>query len=1703
MPATTVRFRLFARFGTWLAARLGAWLPVSLAVVALWFIGGGLSVQTAEAQITPQVTARLFHPDGNFHLQVPYVDPPDNGDNFLWGATIEVQYSVVTDPPQHDDCTQETVTQRYRVDQGGSTHGIVRRTGDRAQLVNIPANAAVQCSYVANWQQSFTNDYRGATWGPYVVSGNLFTFKQGDARVTVDYAEAEQDEEFVPVIPFDLPDDERPGSPGTSQFQGATFRVRIRVAPGSPAGCSAMRAEQTGRSSAERGPTPLEPEFTVQRNGSVAPTSALSLVDVPVGAAEGEHCVYDLWYPPSVSAGGVTLVLSGDTTGQVSEAMAAPAKVYRAGTPAPTFTPTLNVIVPFIDPSSGGQNILNASTIYVDFAPLTAPEQHDDCTPSDFEWVQVSHKRSGSNGFGSLASRSVVRPMLVSTPIGATEPCVYTATFAASLTAGSFGPYPIVSGQGTRFSQGDTLHATYADATPFSPMLNFTVPSPSPGADSQYVGAIIRVDYVKSAGPAGCSDDGFWEYVVDAQGMVAPRATAPSLIGSVTGETNACQYAVAFPTVLTSAPGAATAWVLRLAEATASATLSAAAPTHARAYEVVPTFTPSVSIGVPQIDATIDGTSKNLFSDVYVSGAGAQTVYGPATFQVDFARSAGPDVGCLSASTTFTVQAGGTVTGDAPALVDRLTATGPRCEYGVTFQSTGLKGGLSKSTAATDKSTVTGESAVTRAARATYANDVFDGGVLSVDVTAPTYAGTARTVDATVRPRSGEPAGCLVRLTGMNTFATAATATVSLDLDGATSVVSAFDYVDFAAGATSAADRCEYDVNWSSTEAVAQGSSQWQRHSGTTTFTGTGRVEPTGVLRATYGVGPPQEVPFDATLTLAFSPRVAAGTTFSVQVRPASSQDQGCSSAPPAITFTAPAPNADGSDATVSEPVAGLIDQPARVAARCEYEVVWPTNESVGTDYIRDPDFAVTTVLRHDALVAQHRYIADETTFDATLNLVAAAGVPAGITFDVAIAAGQGGHGDCSSRNLMLAAPTPHADGTSDATATQAVAGLVDFPAGETHRCVYAVRWPDDELGAGELYVRDDAYAGYTIALRGDTAATRTAAARYELAALRESTFTASIEILAGSGLPVGTVFAVRVDVASGPPQQCSPGFDLDVAAGRSVSRVLIDSPAGTVATCSYTVTWPETEKNGSLHAKDQMFTPTVTLNAASRRVSNRYFAIEPTFPATIGVVAAGGVEAGTVFNVRVVVASGPPGRCSPDFNVDVAVGTKIARTLIDRPAGLIEHCTYEATWPAHEVGGADRYIQDPDFDESTTLSIDDVEISHRYVAPTTRFAATLEVLAATGVPTTTQFNVGVAPSSGSPNDCTEKFDVDVSAAQPHTRMLVNRPSGQGEDCTYDVTWPAGEKDDESDGTAFAEDDSYADKGTTLSDAGRTARNRYVAPDQGGTGDGTPGDTAGDGTPGGTPGDTPGDDANPGDGNGGGNGDENPATSPQTGGTQTGNTGTSNTPTVNPSAPTGGGTSRRPITTGGGRTSGGSGRTSASGSGGGTSGGSSSGGGGATGPWVVAATSRVPVAVSLAMPQRDFAGGTAIEVMLNVPGTCGDDVTAFAGLPANIGIVYALNAQSGTTADVLAADALRLAGYVERGEQTRDCALRITLISAPAGCTLSGDQAAAGIASTPTDAASTPTDDAGRPYVELTGGADLASYAATPALVCS
>ncbi len=710
-------------------------------------------------------------------------------------------------------------------------------------------------------------------------------------------------------------------------------------------------------------------------------------------------------------------------------------------------------------------------------------------------------------------------------------------------------------------------------------------------------------------------------------------------------------------------------------------------------------------------------------------------------------------------------------------------------------------------------------------------------------------------------------------------------------------------------------------------------------------------------------------------------------------------------------------------------------------------------------------------------------------------------------------------------------------------------ATLVGVPAGTTEACAYRITWPSiaglvTPSTSTLTFAPDDVAGSTTLAV-----AYRARSERVPFTPMPSVSLPVVDYDGDGAHDYAGARLVVTYAPKSGGHRGCTQGeteaiYEVQAALVNGATAVemagaapsLTDAPMDSSHACAYDVAFSSTAAtvgapDVALFALVAAASDDVDVSAAANDARATYGtasqAHEVAFTADVGAAAAGATETFTV-TVSVVApadadsafdgctgvmrdaGTGAVSASSFDvvLTVDAAGTARGSADVVEWPAGhdaATDRCGYEVVWPFTEDGATTVYRRT---DEATTLLDAAVfaqaspTMSNAYTADDITFDATLRLVTTPEVPAGTTFSVAIAPASGAPSGCSMPQPVAIAAASPHAdgtsdvnatqavTGLVDIPGGSIERCTYDVAWmpnTAGE-------VHFVEDEGYAQRSTTLSastEAATTAAARMhpdpnqplpdepldnEPPDDDPPGDDPPDDEPSDGEP---PDDDPPDDEPP--DNEPPDGTMNPSnTNPSTGGTSA----AGNQPTVNPvtppRAPTGGGTSRR---TSGGGSRGGS-------SDGGASGGVSS-GAGSTGPWLVAATSRVPVAVSLAMPERDFAVGTAIEIMLNVPGTCGEDVAAFGGLPAEVGLVYALTAQAGATVDVFAADALLLAGYAQRGNQTRGCELRVTLISAPDGCRLQ---------SADVDAS---TDDVGRSYVDVTGSADLSSFTLNPTLSCS
>ncbi len=105
-----------------------------------------------------------------------------------------------------------------------------------------------------------------------------------------------------------------------------------------------------------------------------------------------------------------------------------------------------------------------------------------------------------------------------------------------------------------------------------------------------------------------------------------------------------------------------------------------------------------------------------------------------------------------------------------------------------------------------------------------------------------------------------------------------------------------------------------------------------------------------------------------------------------------------------------------------------------------------------------------------------------------------------------------------------------------------------------------------------------------------------------------------------------------------------------------------------------------------------------------------------------------------------------------------------------------------------------------------------------------------------------------------------------------------------------------------------------------------------------------------------------------------------------------------------------------------------------------------------------------PINVALVVPNRGAAGyrsGDLFEILVTVPGVCGDDTAIFGGVSARDGVLYGVDATVGRKTIIGAGAAqtnprasYSIARYVEVGSQRVDCVFRVVEVSSPTGCAL-------------------------------------------------
>lgn len=1071
---------------------------------------------------------------------------------------------------------------------------------------------------------------------------------------------------------------------------------------------------------------------------------------------------------------------------------------------------------------------------------------------------------------------------------------------------------------------------------------------------------------------------------------------------------------------------------------------------------------PQISIAVPPVRGTVAGVGKNIYSDAHRSDG----TNGPLTFDVLFAAASSTPHGCAAppaGARTFTVQPDGSVVGVAPVLEAYAVLEGEvgfgssqlarPCVYDVEFPAT--SGGQSWLTKATDPTDDTQLSAASSSAVATYVGGAIFADVVVRAESPVAQSGSERMAQVDVVATAGAHAGCLVSVDS-GAGARAASMMVMLDASGETEIADRLRLVELPVNAASGLDRCVYDVVWSETDLPADDAS-WVRTVYSQTWPSSALEERLGTpsdIEATYVV-PASDDEFEATVVLLSSQPIPENIVFTVGVAPAADAPQGCTASTTEQISVAASTSSQMRRSSVSFE---LLRRVAGSVSRCVYDVTWPLDEDgPGALFTRDLSYEAGMVLSEIQPEATHRYTTSAEDLPMTARLTATLDERADVAtvFSVRVAAPASPLGCSATRDVDVTVGPNRTLGETELTLTRR-------PAGATTDCVYALTWEPNEDG-GTAW-QQDAGASPSPQISHDS---RDSHNRY-VAEVTFFTPTLRFDIPQldfdddGQHDYAGAHLAVRFRSPDAACSAVTRAYELD-ANGRvaPASQVrLVDEHQ--VRRCSYVVEFPPAStdtqvplvRSGVAAASPSVSSLAATASASYRETVTRFDATlylggvhsivneDPINP----------IPAGTPFTVTVrpqsasLVAAGCDANpASADASITVTiekseVNERLPSTQLTSATlvGLIadtadgEHCVYDVDWPASEdTGELFRIYDNPSRPHSSTVragSADDVGAVAWY-----------EANSAGAVPLASFFDASVSVQLAV-----------AASADVIFHAYLNAPD-HPEQCTSSrevtITVPASQ----TSGTADIEHLVLRPHNADIiclytlewpdADEAESYERDAAFDEQTEVRDGGPDAAARYAQP-------------------------SPSTVPTT--------------TPGPTSP--GPTSPGPTATG--RTT--TGRTTGGGGGGGRS---TTSGAAAAGPWMLTST-RVPVSVTLTTPpQAEFAVGSAFEVLVSSPGQCGDDLAGFDGLAAEIGVLYAVSAVAGAQVDVLAGVDLRLSPYQQRGDQTRPCELRVTLVSAPAGCEFE-------------DAA---TDEFGRSYVTLDGeaGDDFTEFAITQPVSCA
>lgn len=786
--------------------------------------------------------------------------------------------------------------------------------------------------------------------------------------------------------------------------------------------------------------------------------------------------------------------------------------------------------------------------------------------------------------------------VFVKRPLRASHDCVYDVEWLPSYHAGSSSWYSC------GITRTNIEIDTVIDSTPhpedsrsaivgscekilhFQPTVDLTLPPDIiPGRpDTTIVGETVELAYARASGNTVANCGG-----VPAGGLVAtigaggavslPGADVAALWDQPVGERDSCEYTLTFP----DDNGGKLAKVASTNEDTET---SNADKDASSAYERVQ--------GTFDLNLEAEGLSSGATYTAMVRAAGADAQTGAHATCSD------------SFPVTLTWDAGESKhTGSEADVIDYprgAEAASDVCEYRIAWPQGQDAVGFALDSAHTSADGTQGSTP----SSATYTRlpGTFFDATITIEVPQIDRPGMSdnnfyhaddatRTFILVDIARSGGPTSGCSALTGVR-FQIGQTGTVT-PVDGTISLIDVPDQETAS---------CEYAVTFRSVASAAGVSPPWtlslDQSTRVPTLSPSNRMISVRYLEAASNFTPTVDITLPDRDGAATGQDLFAGAAFVVGFTPVSGSNADCTGAV-SYTYTV---GTDGA-LTPSPAVRELVDVLLGQAARCEYDVsVGPASvdSAAGAAFTwsldQDSSPAPTSMVSKGSEAVTASYSLDgDTTFtlapDVTVPDYNSDDNPASHAFageqvSVGVARTGGPSSDCSAASTITW--TIGADGSLSTTDSLA---LVDYPDGETTRCVYGLTWSANEVGAGTP-AKLGLHTGASTSASGTA---RAIAAEYRAPTSNfMPSVSGSVELVDEDGDEVhdlsGVTLEVGYDAAEGADSGCSgsgtaPGVSEVYVVGddgmlsldaSSAAVTLVDRPTGVNARCAYNLTYPE-----------------------------------------------------------------------------------------------------------------------------------------------------------------------------------------------------------------------------------------------------------------------------------------------------------------------------------------------------------------------------------------------------------------------------------------------------------------------------------------------------------------------------------------------